>query len=136
MITTEIKAFFEQVPIMALATVDKKGIPNVSAIASKKIIDKNTIWTIDTFHKKTLENIEQNGNIALAMWKDGIGYQIKGKAKHYTEGEIYEKGKTWILTLKPQKIVKGVIEIKVSEIFYLTPDYKLAGEKVNLENSF
>jgi len=130
-IPQEVKEFFEQVPIMALSTVDKNGIPNVSAIASKKIIDKETIWTIDTFHKKTLENIIQNGNIAIAMWKDGIGYQIKGKAIHYTKGEIFEKGKAWILTLKPQKIVKGVIEIKVTDIFYLTPDYNLAGNNIS-----
>ena len=130
-IPQEVKDFFEQVPIMALSTVDKNGIPNVSAIASKKIIDKETIWTIDTFHKKTLENIIQNGNVAIAMWKDGIGYQIKGKAIHYTQGEIFEKGKAWILTLKPQKIVKGVIEIKVTDIFYLTPDYNLAGNNIS-----
>ena len=129
-IPQEIKEFFEQVPVMALSTVDENGIPNVSAIASKKIIDDSTIWTIDTFHKKTLHNIKQNGNIALAMWKDSVGYQIKGKATHYTEGEIFGKGKEWILTLKPQKIVKGVIEIKVTEIYYLTPDYSLAGKAI------
>jgi len=129
-ITKEIKELFEQVPVMALSTVDENGIPNVSAIASKKIIDEETILTIDTFHNKTLHNIKQNGNIALAMWKDSIGYQIKGKAIHYTEGEIFEKGKEWILTLKPQKIVKGVILIKITDIYYLTPNYDLAGEKI------
>jgi len=130
MITNKIKEFFEQVPVMALSTVDENGVPNVSAIASKKIIDDKTIMTIDTFHKKTLQNIKQNGNIALAMWKDSVGYQIKGKATHYTEGDVFEEGKAWILTLKPQKIVKGVILIKVTEIYYLTPNYDLAGEKL------
>lgn len=129
-ISQKIKEFFEQVPVMALSTVDENGMPNVSAIASKKVIDDSTIWTIDTFHNKTLQNIKQNGNIALAMWKDSVGYQIKGKATHYTEGEIFEKGKEWILTLKPQKIVKGVIEINVTDIYYLTPDYNLAGNKL------
>ncbi len=126
----EIKQLFKQVPIMALSTVDEKGIPNVSAIASKIIIDDETIWTIDTFHNKTFHNIEQNGNVALALWKDSVGYQIKGKAIHHTKGEIFEKGKKWILTLKPQKIVKGVIEIKVTDIYYLTPSYNLAGKEV------
>ena len=127
-IPEEIKEFFDKVPVMAISTVDEKGVPNVAAIASKKIIDDNTIWTIDTFHKKTLHNIQQNGNVAIAMWKDSVGYQIKGIATCYTEGEIFEKGKEWILTFKPQKIVKGVIEIKVTEVYYLTPDYDLAGE--------
>jgi len=129
-IPQEIQDFFEQVPVMAISTVDAKGIPNVSAIASKKIIDDDTIWTIDTFHNKTLQNIKQNGNVAIALWKDSVGYQIKGKATHYKSGEVFEKGKAWILTLKPQKIVKGVIVIKVTDIYYLTPEYKLAGKNI------
>jgi len=130
MLTKEIIEFFKQVPIMALATVDNEGVPNVSAIASKKVIDENTLWTIDTFHKKTLQNIKQNGRVSIALWKDSVGYQIKGKATHYTEGPVFEKGKEWILTLKPDKIVKGVIEIKVEQVFYLTPNYDLAGEEL------
>jgi predicted pyridoxine 5'-phosphate oxidase superfamily flavin-nucleotide-binding protein len=130
MLTKEIIDFFNQVPIMALATTDDNGIPNVSAIASKKVIDENTLWTIDTFHKKTLQNIKQNGRVSIALWKDSMGYQIKGIAKHHTEGAIFEEGKKWILELKPTKIVKGVIEIKIEEIYYLTPSYDLAGEEI------
>ncbi len=129
-IPQEIKAFFDQVPVMAISTVDKNGIPNVSAIASKKIIDDETILTIDTFHNKTLQNIKQNKNVAIAMWFNSVGYQIKGKATHYTKGELFEKGKAWILTLKPQKIVKGIIVIEVTDIYYLTPDYNLAGKRI------
>ncbi len=124
-----IKSFFEQVPVMALGTADSNGCPNVSAIASKKIIDDNTIWTIDTFHNKTIENIAINNKVTLAMWKDSIGYQIKGTAVYHTKGEVFEKGKKWILELKPQKIVKGVLEISVTDIYYLTPNYELAGKE-------
>jgi predicted pyridoxine 5'-phosphate oxidase superfamily flavin-nucleotide-binding protein len=130
MITEEIKELFDKVMVMVLATVDNNLVPNVSPIASKKIIDKNTIWTIDTFHNKTLENIKQNGNVSIASWEGSVGYQIKGTAKHHTEGKIFEEGKEWILKLKPQKIVKGVIEIKINEIYHLTPNYELAGKKV------
>ena len=130
MLSTELKDFFNQVPVMALGTADKYGIPNVSAIASKKIVDDNTIWTIDTFHHKTLENIKENNQVTIAMWKDSEGYQIKGIAKHHTEGAIFEEGKAWILKTKPQKIVKGVIEIKISKVFYLTPNYEQAGKEI------
>ena len=129
-IPQDIKVLFEQVLVMALATADKNGIPNVIAIASKKIVNDDTIYTIDTFHDKTIRNIEQNPNVSIALWKDSIGYQIKGEAKYYTEGEVFENGKNWILKIKPQKIVKGVIEIKVNNIYYLTPDYNLAGKSV------
>ena len=128
-IKQEIKDFFAQVPVMALATVDLNGIPNVSAIASKKIVSDDTIYTIDTFHKKTLENIKQNAHISIALWKDAVGYQIKGTATHYTQGAVFEEAKSWILVLKPKKIVKGVIVIKVTDVFCLTPNYGIAGEK-------
>jgi len=131
MINNQVKDFFEQVPTMALATVSNDGIPNVSVIASKKIIDKNTIWTIDTYHNKTLENIKENAQVAIALWKDGVGYQIKGTATYHSKGKLFEAGKEWILKLKPTKIVKGVIEIKVTNIYYLTPNYVLAGKEVN-----
>lgn len=115
---------------MALATVDNKGVPNVVSIASKKVIDSSTILTIDTFHKKTIENIQQNAQVSIAMWKDSVGYQVKGTARYFTEGEVFEKGKEWILKLKPTKIVKGVIEVKIENVFYLTPDYDLAGNEI------
>ncbi|OYT12527.1 MAG: flavin-nucleotide-binding protein [Bacteroidetes bacterium 4572_112] len=130
MLTEEIISFFNSVSIMALGTADSKGTPNVSAIASKKIIDANTILTIDTFHNKTIENILENDKVSLAMWRDSEGYQIKGKAKYHTEGDFFEKAKEWILELKPKKIVKGVLEISITDIYYLTPNYELAGKSI------
>ena len=129
-INDNIKEFFDKVPIMVLSTVAKNGMPNVVPIGSKKIINNDTILTIDTYHNKTKENILQNGNVSIAMWKDYEGYQIKGVAEYYSEGKIFEDGKNWILKFKPQKIVKGVILIKVKEIFYLTPNYEKAGKRI------
>ena len=130
MLTEDIIDFFNLVPVMALGTADKSGCPNVSAIASKKVIDANTILTIDTFHNKTIENIKENNNISIAMWRDSVGYQIKGTAIYHTEGEFFEMAKEWILKLKPQKIVKGALEISITDIYHLTPNYELAGKKV------
>ena len=129
-ISEEVKCFFELVPLMAFSTVDDKGYPNVVAIASKKIINDDTIWVIDTFMKKTKENVLQNNKVAIAMWKDSKGYQIKGTATYFSEGMVFEEGKEWILTIKPQKIVKGVVEIKVTEMYSITPNYDEAGTKI------
>lgn len=126
----QIKEVFNNAQIMALSTTSKECIPNVVAIASQKIVDNDTIWTIDTFHNKTKENIIQTGNVAIAMWKGKEGYQIKGTAKYHSEGEIFEAGKKWILQSKPNKIVKGVIEIKIMEIYSITPSYEEAGKQI------
>ncbi len=129
-ISNEIKQVFESVPFMAFSTVNNAGVPNVVVIGSKKIINKNTIWVIDTFFNKTKENILQNKNVAIALWKDLKGYQIKGTSTYHSEGDIFEEAKDWILQLKPDKIVKGLVEIKVKEIFSITPAYGEAGEKI------
>ena len=92
-IPDEIKQFFESVPVMAFSTADKDGKPNVVAIGSKKIVNDNTIWVIDTYFKKTKENLLQNNKVAIAMWKGPKGYQIKGIAKYYSEGPIFEEAK-------------------------------------------
>jgi hypothetical protein len=137
MITKEIEDFFEKTKVMALATANTNGIPNVVPIGSKKIVNTKTIWSIDTFHQKTLHNIEQNPNVALSMWQIGEnlreGYQIKGNAIYYTCGEVFEKAKEWVLEIKPNKIVKGVLQINVTDIFYLHPSYELAGKKYPLD---
>jgi len=129
-ISIEIKQFFESVPVMAFSTTNNNGTPNVVAIASKKIVNNDIIWVIDTFFKKTKENILQNNKVAIAMWKEGKGYQIKGVSTYHSEGETFEEAKNWILKLRPQKIVKGVVEIKVTEIFSITPTYEEAGKKI------
>ncbi len=129
-INEEIEELFNKIPIMVLSTTNN-NVPNVVPIGSKKIINANTIWTIDTFHNKTKQNILQNENVAIAMWHGSNGYQIKGKAKYYSEGEIFESGKEWILESKPDKIVKGVIEIKVNEVFSITPNYEDAGKLIS-----
>ena len=129
-IPDEIKQFFESVPVMAFSTADKDGKPNVVAIASKKIVNDDTIWVIDTFFKKTKENLLQNNKVAIAMWKEKKGYQIKGIATYHSKDKIFEEAKKWILQLKPNKIVKGVVEIKVTEIYSITPTYEEAGKRV------
>ncbi|MBN2042417.1 MAG: pyridoxamine 5'-phosphate oxidase family protein [Candidatus Aenigmarchaeota archaeon] len=128
--TDEIRNFFESVPIIAFSMTDNNGNPNVVAIASKRIVDSDTIWVIDTFFGKTKENLLQNERVAIAVWVKGKGYQIKGTARYHSDGKIFDEGKKWILESRPNKIVKGVAEIKVSEIFSITPTYEEAGKKI------
>ena len=69
-----IKQFFETISIMAFSTVDENGTPYIVPIASKKIVNDYTILVIDTFFKKTKENILQNKSVSIAMWKGSKGY--------------------------------------------------------------
>ena len=115
-VSKEVQQLFELVPFVAFSTTDGDNNPNVNVVASKKIVNEDTIWFIDTFFKKTKENILQNNKVAIALWKDKNGYQLKGIATYYVEGKVFEEAKQWILKTRPQKIVKGVVEIKITEI--------------------
>jgi len=137
-IPKKVKEFFETARYMAFATVDKDGNPNVVAIGSQKIVDDETIWVFDAFFKKTKENILQNNKVSIAMWKKingrNKGYQMKGVAKYHSEGKLFEEALDWIYKVKSKKIPrKGLVEIKVTEIYSITPTYEEAGRKINFE---
>lgn len=129
-IPAKIKKFFEGIPYVAFSTADKDSNPNVVAVGAKKIINDDTILVIDTFFNKTKRNILQNQKVAFAVWVKGGGYQIKGDAKYHSSGKVFDEGRKWILQSKPDKIVKGVVEVKVTEIYSITPTYAEAGKKV------
>ena len=131
----KIKAIFDTIPVMALATTDAEGTPNVVAVGSKRLVNDDTIWIIDAYLGKTLENIKTNGKIALAMWIPPEGYQIKGVGYYYTEGEIYDSGKDWVTDLwiskgKKVKKVKGILEVKISEVYSISGNYQEAGQRL------
>ncbi len=130
LIPDDIQKFFNKVPVMAFATANKKGQPNVNVMGSKKIVDGNKIWIIDTYCKKTKQNLLENHNVALSMWKGSEGYQFKGMAIYYDHGVVFRKAKKWILKIKPKKKVKGLIEVRIEAIYSLTPKPSEAGKRI------
>jgi predicted pyridoxine 5'-phosphate oxidase superfamily flavin-nucleotide-binding protein len=51
-------------------------------------------------------------------------------ANYYMDGKVYDEAKKWILKSKPDKIVKGVVEFKVTEIFSIAAKPEEAGKKL------
>ncbi len=129
-IPNDIKVFFDSIPFMALGTCDKNYTPNVVVIGSKKIVNDDKIWIIDTFFNKTKDNILQNENVSITFWKGIQGYQIKGKARYFESGETFEDAKKWILKVKPKKIVKGLVIVNIKDIYCISPNYNEAGKRI------
>jgi hypothetical protein len=71
----------------------------------------------------TVKNLAENNQVCLSFWDAGSeeAYKIYGLAKYHTQGNIFEEGKKHIQLKNPNRIPKGVIEIKVTEIYLLTP---------------
>ena len=99
----------------ALATFNNNDI-NVVPISTVEIID-GKIWLIDYFFKKTRENIKQNSKVALTFWYGLIGYQIKAKVNYKTNGNDFEKAVKIISKIHPNRLVKGLLVLNITEIF-------------------
>lgn len=122
-IPSKVKRLFNKQALVALATTDKKGNPNVVPIFWKKVLDKERILLIDNFMKMSKKNILQNSSICLGFWdaETEESYKIKGLATYHSEGQVYEKGKKFIQSKRPEVIPKGVVEIKVRAIYTTKP---------------
>ena len=130
-IPNKVKNLFEKQPLVTFGTADKHGNPNVVPIFWKKILGNETILLVDNFMKMSKKNLLENGNVCLAFWDSETeeAYKIKGEAVYYTEGTIYEQGKKFIQSKKPETIPKGVVEIKAKEIYIIKPNSD-AGKKI------
>ena len=79
---------------IGLATVGKNRKPHNIAVACVKVLENKVVIT-NTHIKKTIKNLEHDNNIALVVWnkeweKACVGFELVGKAKHYTEGKWFK----------------------------------------------
>lgn len=122
-IPARVKDLFNKTSLIPFGTVDKTGMPNINVVFWKTILNDETILFIDNFMSTTKKNLSENNKVCLSFWDATTeeAYKIKGMATYHSEGTVYEEGKKFIQSKKPDRIPKGVIEIKVDEIYILTP---------------
>jgi len=79
--------------IVYLATSTPEGKPNVVPIGLVHAISDEELLIVDVLFKKTRRNLEENPEVAISFtdFKRLESYQLKGKAKIFKTGEIYEK---------------------------------------------
>lgn len=79
--------------IVHLATSSRDGKPNVVPVGLIRAISDHELLIVDVLFKKTKKNLEENPQVAIAFeaLEEGKAYQLKGKAKVFTQGELYEK---------------------------------------------
>ena len=101
--------------ILAFATADRKGIPNVVWVACVRIIDDERILIVNNYFHKTLDNILSGSRGALLfIAPEREAYQIKGTLSYHTDDDIFEEMKAW---LDPKYAGLGAVVLTVSEIY-------------------
>ncbi|MFO7558954.1 MAG: pyridoxamine 5'-phosphate oxidase family protein [Desulfobacterales bacterium] len=123
--TDRMKAMFENVPTVILATATADGTPNAVPVGSKKIIDDETILISNQFLNKTLANLKSNPRAAVSFWEGVEGYQLKGTVTIETTGERFQETAEWIEDMGnkigfPLKS-KGAVIFNIEEIYGLAP---------------
>jgi predicted pyridoxine 5'-phosphate oxidase superfamily flavin-nucleotide-binding protein len=103
----------------ALATHGQYGI-NIVPVSMLNITD-DTIWLFDFFMNKTVSNIKTDTSVALTAWTDMVGLQIKGEAEYVTEGSMFDAAVLWVKTQNPNRVVRGLLVVKPTEVFDISP---------------
>jgi len=112
-----------------LATVSEKEIPNICTIGAFYLEDEKII-IIDNYFNKTLENINNNNNVSILIRKEKESYQLKGKGKYFSSGEVYLKAREWMKNKNDKYPAKGVLIVNVEDIYNSIPGDN-AGEKID-----
>ena len=101
--------------ILAFATADRKGIPNVVWVACVRIIDDERILIVNNYFHKTLDNILSGSRGSLLfIAPEREAYQIKGTLSYHTDDDIFGEMKAW---LDPKYAGLGAVVLTVSEIY-------------------
>lgn len=130
-LTAEMKEAFGRMKIFPVATASKDGTPNVVPIGVVELVGDDTIWIVDNFMHKSLENLSANPKIALYVWGPEIKgcFQIKGQASVKTSGKDFDAMKAKINAKNPAMPARSLVIMKITEVFECEPGPK-AGSKI------
>ena len=119
----EMKSEFQKLKTIYLATTSKAGVPNVVPIGAMFLIDDETLWVIDNFMKKTMNNVKENPVATFDIWNpDGtMSYQVKCDVKYENSGADYEKAKDMMHQKRADLPAKGLLKLTFKEIYQVKP---------------
>ena len=109
----------------AVATVGEAGMPNVICSSMKQAYDDETVLISDQYMRKTLANVRAGSKMAVSVWDETHGYQVKGSVEYENEGERYESIAAQVHEILSSMgydfYSKGICWLHVEEVCSLTP---------------
>ena len=123
-LTDEMKEEFAKMKIFPFATASKEGVPNVIPIGMCLLQeDAETIWIVDNFFLKTIENLRANPKGAIYVWGPGVKgcFQIKGDIEIIDSGEEYDTMYKMVKAKGEHFPAKFLVKMKITDIFECAP---------------
>jgi predicted pyridoxine 5'-phosphate oxidase superfamily flavin-nucleotide-binding protein len=113
--------------LVHLATSSKDGKPNVVPVGGIRAISDSELLIVDVLFDKTKKNLLANPQVGIAVEVLGKGmprgYQLKGHAKVFTNGEMFERAEKMVEDMKNRwrghadLKVKSAVLVKIEEIY-------------------
>jgi len=115
--------------LVHLATSSKDGKPNVVPVGGIRAISDSELLIVDVLFDKTKRNLLENSQVAIAVEALGKGmpprgYQLKGHAKIFTSGEMFERAEKMVEEMRKRwrgqhgdLKVKSAVLVEVDEIY-------------------
>ena len=105
--------------VIALATVNEDGSPNVIPVAEARVVEANKILITDNFMKLTAKNIKRDSRVCISVWsKDGEeGYKFIGEAKYFGQGKWFKQVKK--MQENEGLPAKAAVLVEVTDIYEL-----------------
>ena len=113
--------------LVHLATTSQDGKPNVVPVGGIRAISDSELLIVDVLFDKTKKNLLENPQVAIAVEVLGKGmprgYQLKGRAKIFTSGEMFERAEKMVEDMRKRwrghtdLKVKSAVLVKIEEIF-------------------
>ena len=117
----------------AVATCSADGTPNVVCCSMKQAYDEETVMISDQYMRKTLANLGENPKMAVTVWDEEGGFQVKGTVTYENEGPRYEQIAAQVHSILSSMgydfYSKGVCWLHVEEVYTVTPGPN-AGERI------
>ena len=92
-LTEEMRQFIKEHGPAYIATANKEGISNVSPKGSIQVVDDNTMAFACIWSAKTIENLEENPQVAVVVAdvKAIEGFQFKGETTLEKSGDLFDQ---------------------------------------------
>ncbi len=122
-VADSVRDFVDKQPIVALATASPEGTPNTAPMFWKMWYDDRTLLVLDNYMNTTKTNIKATGQASVSAWnaESSEGYQVKGAAEYFTEGDHMEAAVAHMEKQKPGARPKGVVVLRIAEVYVQTP---------------
>ena len=125
--------------LVHLATASKGGKPNVIPVGGIRAISDNELLIVDVLFDKTKKNLLENSQVAIAVEALGKGtpprgYQLKGRAKIFTSGEMFEQAVRMVEDMKKRWRGRADLKVKSAVLVEVDEIYSTVRQKKEVES--